>query len=67
MLVQIRNKLIHTGRFPDKQAKDGAVLFVRITEKVVAQILGLAPSDVLGSLHKFKAFLSGEEKESMGK
>ena len=33
--VQIRNKLIHTGRFPDEQAKNEAELFVKITERVV--------------------------------
>jgi len=65
--VQIRNRLIHTGRFSDEQAKNGAELFVRITERVVAQILGLTPSDVLGSLSGFKAFLSGGEKEFMRK
>jgi hypothetical protein len=58
--VQIRNKLIHTGRFPDEQAKNEATLFIRITERVVAQILGLAPKDVLGSLPAFQASLSGE-------
>jgi len=58
--VQIRNKLIHTGRFPDEQAKYEADLFVRITEIVVAQILGLTPKDVLGSLPAFQASLSGE-------
>jgi hypothetical protein len=64
-LVQIRNKLIHTGRFPDEQSENGAELFVKITERVVAQILGLTPSDVLGSLPGFKALLSGEEKGFM--
>lgn len=64
-LVLIRNKLIHTGRFPDEQSKNGAELFVRITERVVAQMIGLTPSDVLGSLPGFQAFLSGEEKGFM--
>ena len=58
--IQIRNKLIHTGRFPDEQAIDEAGLFVRITERVLAQILGLTPKDVLGSLPAFQASLSGE-------
>lgn len=58
--VQIRNKLIHTGRFPDEQAINDAVLFVRITERVVAHIIGLTPTDVLGSLPAFQASLSGE-------
>lgn len=63
----IRNKLIHTGRFPNEQSKNGAELFVRITEKIIAQILGLTPTDVLGSLPAFEAFLSDEEKGYMKK
>jgi hypothetical protein len=60
--AKIRNHLVHTGSFPNKRAHEGAELFIRVTERLVAQILGLTPSDVLGTLTKFDAFLSGEQR-----
>ena len=47
--VKIRNGLVHAGRFVDKEAINDATLFVRVTEIIVAQILGLPLPDVLGS------------------
>jgi hypothetical protein len=61
-IVKIRNHLLHTGRFPNEQATKGAELFVRVTGHIVAQILGLTPSDVLGTVPEFEAFLYGEDR-----
>jgi len=58
----IRNRLVHSGRFPDKKSHDEAELFIRVTEKIVAFILGLKPSDTLGTLFKLDALLSEGKK-----
>jgi len=56
---KIRNALIHDGRFLDHKAANDAVLFVRITNIIIAKILGLSGSDVLGSQDEFLARLRG--------
>ena len=57
--VKIRNALVHAGRFVD-EANDDATLFVRVTAIIVAQILGLSVSDVLGSQVELLARLRGQ-------
>ncbi|MGA9351758.1 MAG: hypothetical protein WBW48_23560 [Anaerolineae bacterium] len=58
-LANIRNRLIHFGRFPDRGAvHDDAVLFTRLTEFVIAKILDLAPSNVLNTMEGLEEFLS---------
>ena len=58
-LANIRNRLIHFGRFPDRGAvHDDAVLFARLTEFVIAKILDLAPSNVLNTMEGLEEFLS---------
>ena len=59
--VKIRNAIVHAGRFVDKTALHDANLFVRVTAIIVGQILGLTPSDVLGSQTQFLARLRGQE------
>jgi len=59
--VKMRNAIVHAGRFVDKAALHDAVLFVRVTAIIVAQILGLTSSDVLGSQTNFLARLRGQE------
>lgn len=57
-LSTIRNRLVHFGRFPDKDAIiDDAVLFIRLTEQIVARILGLSPSNVFNTMEKLEEFL----------
>jgi len=49
-LVKTRNALVHSGQFPDKsKSKKTAVLFIRLTECLLARILGLVPSNVLNT------------------
>ena len=58
-LAEIRNRLIHFGRFPERGAvHDNAVLFIRLTEFVIAKILGLSPSNVFNTVEKLEAFLA---------
>jgi len=59
-LVKVRNRLIHFGRFPERgSVHDDAVLFIRLTEFVIARILGLLPSNVFNTVERLKEFLSG--------
>jgi len=58
-LANIRNRLLHFGRFPDRGAvHDDAILFTRLTEFVIAKILDLAPSNVLNTMEGLEEFLS---------
>ena len=58
-LAEIRNRLIHFGRFPEHDAvHDDAVLFVRLTEFVIAKILGLSPSNIFNTIEKLEEYLS---------
>lgn len=56
-LSQIRNRLVHYGRFPQKdKVIEDAQLFIRLTEFVISKILGLAPSNVLNTLEKLEKY-----------
>lgn len=62
-LVALRNKLVHYGRFPsadsrtDESTWQTAVLFIRLTEVIIAKILGLEPSNVFNTKEKLEALL----------
>lgn len=58
--VKVRNALVHAGRFIDEDAIHDAILFVRVTAIIVAQILGVSVSDVLGSQAQLLARLRGQ-------
>ncbi len=58
-LANIRNRLIHFGKFPEQDSVYAdAVLFVRLTEFVIAKILGLTPSNVFNTTEELEKFLS---------
>jgi hypothetical protein len=58
-LANIRNRLIHFGRFPDRGAvHDDAILFTRLTEFIIARILDLVPSNVLNTMERLEEFLA---------
>ena len=59
--VKMRNMLVHAGRFVDEDAVHDATLFVRVTAIIIAQILGLSVSDVLGSQAQILARLRGQD------
>lgn len=61
-LAEIRNKLVHFGRLPERDAAfEDAILFIRLTEFIIAKTLGLWPSDVYGTVEKLEAFLQRQE------
>jgi hypothetical protein len=58
-LVEIRNKLIHFGRFPKRQSvHDKAQLFIRLTEFIIAKVLKISPSNVFNTIEKFEKFFT---------
>lgn len=58
-LAEIRNKLVHFGRFPDRdKVHNDAVLFIRITEFVIAKTLGLSPSNLFNTMEKLEEFMN---------
>jgi len=66
-LAEIRNRLIHFGRFPDREAvHDDAVLFIRLTEFVIAKILGLSQSNLFNTVERLEEFLTPSNRHSKG-
>jgi hypothetical protein len=64
-LAAIRNRLIHFGRFPEHgKVHDDAILFIRLTEFVIAKILGLSPSNVFNTVERLEEFLSDLQQKS---
>ena len=62
-LAEIRNRLIHFGRFPDRdKVHDDAVLFIRLTEFILTKILGLSPSNVFDTMEKLEKYLRERNK-----
>lgn len=57
-LADIRNRLVHYGRFPEKSlVYDNALLFTRLTESIIARTLSLNPSNVFNTLEGLDSFL----------
>jgi hypothetical protein len=55
--IQVRNELVHYGRFLDGgESQDYALLFIRLTETVVAKILGLSPSNIFNTAERWAEF-----------
>ncbi|BBB47144.1 hypothetical protein [Pelolinea submarina] len=60
-LTEIRNRLIHFGRFPERSSSyNDAVLFIRLTEFILSKILGLSPSNVFNTVNNLERFLRNE-------
>lgn len=57
-LSETRNKLIHYGEFPNiDNVKDNAILFIHLTEFIIAKILELTPSDIFNTTEKLEKYL----------
>ena len=57
-LKRTRNRLVHFGYFPKHDSVyDDAILFVRLTEFIIAKILGLEPCDVFNTMQELEDFL----------
>ncbi|MEW4531130.1 hypothetical protein [Maioricimonas sp. JC845] len=64
-LAEIRNRLVHFGRFPERShVLDDAMLFIRLTEFVAAKTLGLEPSRIFNTIEKLEAFLERKKQSS---
>ena len=60
-LAEIRNRLMHFGRFPERDSVyDDAILFIHLTEFVIAKILGLFPSNLDNTIEKLEEFFNRE-------
>jgi len=58
-LSAIRHRLVHFGRFPaEPNALEDALLFIALTEWVLARVLGLQPSNALNTQESLQEFLS---------
>lgn len=63
-LASIRNRLIHYGRFPEREkVHDDALLFIHLTEFILAKIFGLLPSDVFNTVERLEAFMKKSNKQ----
>lgn len=60
-LAEIRNKLVHEGAFATVYAQEVAIVFIRLTEVVIAKILGLTPSNVFSPEERFDRFLNNQQ------
>jgi len=67
-LVDIRNRLVHFGRFPKGgSVYRDAVLFIRLTEFIIAKTLGLSPSNVFNTMEELEDFLKRKPEIKRGK
>lgn len=63
-LVSTRNWLVHYGRFPsddpgnDETTRQTAILFIQLTEVIIAKILGLQPSNVFNTKEQLESLFS---------
>jgi hypothetical protein len=59
--VRIRNRLIHFGQFPERDAvHSDAALFIRMTEYITAKALGLFPSNIFNTVEGLEEFLANK-------
>jgi len=56
-----RNRIIHYGKKTEQIDYKEMEMFIRITEQLVAIILGLSPSNILNSSEKLDSFLKGKK------
>jgi len=60
-LVGIRNTLVHNGQFPSGKGQEVADIFIRLTEIILASVLGLDPSNVFSAEERFDRFLNNQQ------
>lgn len=56
-LTKSRNRLVHFGKKMENVDNKEKEMFIRLTEQLIALILGLKPSNVLNSFEKLNEFL----------
>ncbi len=60
-LSKARNKLIHFGPIPENVDLKEIEMFIRLTEQLMAIVLGLEPSNALNSFDHLQNFLKGKK------
>jgi hypothetical protein len=58
-LAKTRNRIVHYGKIANTDSKE-MELFIRLTEQLVALILGLQPSNIFNTAEKLQEFLKGK-------
>jgi len=61
-LSNIRNRLIHFGRFPDNVTNEDAIMFINLTEFIITKILGLFPYGAPDTMVELEDFLKKSNK-----
>ncbi|MDP4008292.1 MAG: hypothetical protein Q8P68_03825 [Candidatus Peregrinibacteria bacterium] len=57
-----RNRLIHFGKKTEQIDYDEMVMFIRLTEQLIAIIFELSPSNIFNSFEALDKFLAGKKK-----
>lgn len=57
-----RNRLVHFGIKTEQVGFDEMDMFIRLTEQLIAIILGLSPSNIFNSFEKLEKFLNPNKK-----
>jgi len=60
-ITKARNRLIHFGPIPDNVDLEEMQMFIRLTEQLMAIVLGLEPSNALNSFDHLQNFLKGKK------
>jgi len=61
VFVKIRNGLVHEAQIPTiKDAHKLILLFIELTESIIARILELEPSETMSTLEHFKLLIAGQ-------
>jgi hypothetical protein len=61
-ITKARNRLIHFGKKPDNVDLDEMIMFIRLTEQIIAIVLELQPSNAFNSIDHLHTFLKGKNK-----
>lgn len=59
-ITRARNRIIHFGPIPDNVDLEDMIMFIRLTDQLMALALRLEPSNALNSLNHLQRFLEGE-------
>lgn len=62
-LIGVRNQLVHDASLVDNRAGYDAWLFVQVSDRIVADALGLPPADVRDALGELRALLDVREPD----
>lgn len=60
-LARVRHLLVHDGRFTDAESQELADIFARLTEIIIAKIIGLEASNVFSPEERFDRFLNSRQ------